>query len=97
VITSFAKDQETAMMVMMALMFPMMLLSGVFFPIQQMPWFMQTISKFLPLTYAATALRKVMVFGAGVPMITTELAVLIGFGVVMTTIAVPVFKRAMTR
>ena len=97
VITSFTKDQETAMMVMMALMFPMMLLSGVFFPIQQMPWYMQNISKVLPLTYAATALRKVMVLGAGVSMITTELAVLIGFGVVMTAIAVPVFKRAMTR
>ena len=97
VITSFAKDQETAMMIMMTLMFPMMFLSGVFFPIQQMPWYMQGISKFLPLTYATTALRKVMVLGAGVPMITTELAVLIGFGVVMTTIAVPVFKRAMTK
>ena len=97
VITSFAKDQETAMMVMMALMFPMMLLSGVFFPVQQMPWFMQSISKALPLTYVATALRKVMVLGAGVSMITTELAVLIIFGMVMTTIAVPVFKRAMTR
>ena len=97
VITSFAKDQETAMMVMMTLMFPMMFLSGVFFPIQQMPWYMQSISKALPLTYAATALRKVMVFGAGVSMISTELAVLIGFGVVMTAIAVPVFKRAMTK
>ncbi len=97
VITSFAKDQETAMMIMMTLMFPMMFLSGVFFPIQQMPWFMQSVSKALPLTYLATALRKVMVLGAGVPVITTELAVLIGFGVVMTTIAVPVFKRAMTR
>jgi ABC-2 type transport system permease protein len=97
VITSFAKDQETAMMIMMTLMFPMMFLSGVFFPIQQMPWYMQDISKFLPLTYAATALRKVMVLGAGVSMITTELTVLIGFGVVMTTIAVPVFRRAMTR
>ena len=97
VITSFAKDQETAMMVMMALMFPMMFLSGVFFPVQQMPWFMQSISKALPLTYVATALRKVMVLGAGVSMITTELVVLIIFGIVMTTIAVPVFKRAMTR
>ncbi len=97
VLTSFAKDQETAMMVMMSLMFPMMFLSGVFFPIQQMPWYMQGISKVLPLTYAATALRKVMVLGAGVSMITTELVVLIGFGVVMTAIAVPVFKRAMTR
>ncbi len=97
VLTSFARDQETAMMVMMSLMFPMMFLSGVFFPIQQMPWYMQGISKVLPLTYAATALRKVMVLGAGVSMITTELVVLIGFGVVMTAIAVPVFKRAMTR
>jgi ABC-2 type transport system permease protein len=96
VITSFAKDQETAGMVMMALMFPMMFLSGVFFPIQQMPSFMQSISKVLPLTYAATALRKVMVLGVGISMITTEIAVLIGFGAVMTMIAVPIFKRVMT-
>ncbi len=97
VLTSFAKDQETAMMIMMTLMFPMMFLSGVFFPVQQMPWYMQNISKALPLTYAADALRKVMVLGAGIPQITTELTVLIVFGVVMTAIAVPVFKRAMTR
>ena len=97
VITSFAKDQETAMMLMMTLMFPMMFLSGVFFPIQQMPWYMQDISKFLPLTYASTALRKVMVLGAGIPEIATELTVLIVFGAVMTAIAVPVFRRAMTR
>ena len=97
VITSFAKDQETAMMIMMTLMFPMMFLSGVFFPLQQMPWYMQDISKVLPLTYAAQALRKVMVLGAGVPAITTELAVLVVFGAVMITIAMPVFKRAMTR
>jgi len=97
VLTSFAKDQETAMMIMMTLMFPMMFLSGVFFPVQQMPWYMQSISKALPLTYAADALRKVMVLGAGIPQITTELTVLIAFGVVMTAIAVPVFKRAMTR
>ena len=46
VITSFTKDQETAQMLMMTLMFPMMFLGGVFFPIQQMPWYMQDISKF---------------------------------------------------
>jgi ABC-2 type transport system permease protein len=97
VLTSFAKDQETAMMVMMTLMFPMMFLSGVFFPVQQMPWYMQDISRALPLTYAADALRKVMVLGAGIPQITTELTVLIAFGVVMIAIAMPVFKRAMTR
>jgi len=97
VITSFAKDQETAMMIMMTLMFPMMFLSGVFFPIQQMPWYMQGISKALPLTYLADALRKVMVLGAGVSTLTMEFAIMIGFGVVTTAIAIPVFRRAMTR
>jgi ABC-2 type transport system permease protein len=97
VITSFAKDQQTATMLMTTLMFPMMFLSGVFFPIQQMPWYMQDVSKFLPLTYASSALRKVMVLGAGVPAITTELTILVVFGAVMTAIAVPVFRRAMTR
>jgi len=97
VITSFAKDQETATMLMMTLMFPMMFLSGVFFPIQQMPWYMQGISRVLPLTYASQALRKVMVLGAGIPAISTELTILIVFGVVMTAIAVPVFRRMMTR
>jgi ABC-2 type transport system permease protein len=97
VITSFTKDQETAQMLMMTLMFPMMFLSGVFFPIQQMPWYMQDISKFLPLTYASDALRKVMVLGAGVPQISTDLIILIVFGVVMIAIALPVFRRMMTR
>jgi ABC-2 type transport system permease protein len=97
VITSFTKDQETAQMLMMTLMFPMMFLSGVFFPIQQMPWYMQDISKILPLTYASQALRKVMVLGAGVSQISTELIILIAFGVVMIAIALPVFRRMMTR
>jgi ABC-2 type transport system permease protein len=97
VLTSFAKDQQTATMLMTTLMFPMMFLSGVFFPIQQMPWYMQDVSKVLPLTYASDALRKVMVLGAGIPAITTDLAILIAFGAVMTAIAVPVFRREMTR
>jgi ABC-2 type transport system permease protein len=97
VLTSFAKDQQTAAMLMTTLMFPMMFLSGVFFPIQQMPWYMQDVAHVLPLTYATSALRKVMVLGASVPDITTELTILIVFGAVMTAIAVPVFRRAMTR
>jgi ABC-2 type transport system permease protein len=62
-----------------------------------MPWYMQGISRVLPLTYASQALRKVMVLGAGIPAISTELTILIVFGVVMTAIAVPVFRRMMTR
>ncbi|NLB77171.1 MAG: ABC transporter permease, partial [Crenarchaeota archaeon] len=96
-LTSVAKDQETATMIMMTTMFPMMFLSGIFFPVKMMPSFMQTISSFLPLTYASNAMRKVMVLGAGIPQIATELIVLIVFGAVLLAIAVPLFKRMMTR
>ncbi len=96
-LTSLAKDQETATMIMMTIMFPMMFLSGIFFPIKMMPGFMQTISSFLPLTYATDAMRKVMVLGAGIPQITTELIVLTVFGLVLLAIAVPLFKKMMTR
>jgi len=97
VLTSFASDEETAMMVMTAIQFPMMFLSGVFYPIQQMPWFMQIIAKFLPLTYAVDAMRKVLVLGATLEDIFLDVSVLLGFGLVMIAIAVPAFKYAMAR
>jgi len=97
VLTSIAKDQETATMLMMTITFPMLFLSGVFFPIQQMPWFMQDISKILPLTYAADAMRRVMVLGAGVSAISTDIIVLVIFGSIMLAIAVPLFRRMMSR
>lgn len=96
-LTSIAKDQETATMIMTTVMFPMMFLSGIFFPIKMMPGFMQTISSFLPLTYASDAMRKVMVLGSDVSQITTDLAILVVFGAVMLAIAVPLFKKMMTR
>jgi ABC-2 type transport system permease protein len=96
-ITSFTDKEETATMVMMTLMFPMMFLSGVFFPIGMMPWYMQDIAHLFPLTYAATALRKVIVLGAGLSAVWTEVAILLGVGIVLLAIAVPMFKRAMNR
>jgi ABC-2 type transport system permease protein len=96
-ITSFTDKEETATMVMMTLMFPMMFLSGVFFPLQQMPWYMQGIAKFLPLTYATTALRKVMVLGADITAVWTDVLILVGFGIVLLAVAVPMFQRAMSK
>jgi ABC-2 type transport system permease protein len=96
-ITSFTENEETATMVMMTLMFPMMFLSGVFFPLQQMPWYMQDFAHLLPLTYATTALRKVMVLGADIPAVGTEILILVGFGLILLLISVPMFKRAMSR
>ena len=96
-ISAMASQQETAMTIMMTLTFPMMFLSGAFFPIQQMPTVMQWISKALPLTYAVEALRKCIVLGTGISGMLPEVWVMLGFGVVFTAIAIPVFNRAITR
>lgn len=96
-ISAIATEQETAMMIMMTLTFPMIFLSGVFFPIEQMPAFMQIISRILPLTYTIEALRKVIILGAGISSLGKELTILITFGVITLAIAVPVFKRIITR
>lgn len=75
----------------------MMFLSGVFFPVEQMPAFLQTVSKVLPLTYAVDALRKVMILGAGVEAVIVPLTFLIALGVVTMTVSVPLFDRAVNR
>jgi len=96
-ISAMASQQETAMTIMMTLTFPMMFLSGAFFPIQQMPTVMQWISKLLPLTYAVQALRKCIVLGTGITGMMPEIWVMLSFGVVFMATAIPVFNRAITR
>ena len=96
-VSASAAQQESAMQVLSMVQFPMLFLSGVFFPIQQMPAFMQVISKCVPLTYAVDALRKVMILGAGIGDVAKELVVLVLFGAVTLIIAVPLFKKIITR
>lgn len=97
VATSITKEQESAQLVLGLLQFPMMFLSGVLFPIEQMPSILQTISKVLPLTYAVEALRKVMILGAGIETVLLPLGILVILGGVTMTLGVPLFDRAVKR
>lgn len=96
-VSAVAAEQETATQLLFMFQFPMLFLSGVFFPILLMPSFMQKIAHFIPLTYAITALRKVMVLGAGIAAVKSEILILAIFGIVTIAISVPVFKRVITR
>ncbi len=96
-ISAMVKEQETAMTIMMTLTFPMLFLSGAFFPLQQMPGFMQAISKFVPLTYVVEGLRQVMVLGAGFTQVLKPVIILLAFGAITLAIAIPAFKRVVTR
>lgn len=96
-ISAIATQQETATQILFMLQMPMLFLSGVFFPILLMPQIMQKIAYCLPLTYAIGALRKVMVLGSGVGAIQMEIWALLLIGIITTAIAVPVFKRVITK
>jgi len=96
-VSAAASEQETATQMLFMFQFPMLFLSGAFFPLQQMPQIMQQIAYFLPLTYAVEALRKVMILGGGVSDVRNEIAILLVFGVVTLLIALPLFNRLVKR
>jgi ABC-2 type transport system permease protein len=97
ILSSLAPEQETAQMMVILLQFPMMFLSGIIFPISQLPNWMQWIGKGMPLYYAADALRRVMILNAGFDVIGIDLLILVAYSIITMTLAIPVFERAMTR
>ena len=63
VVARFVKETDSADAAANAITFPMMFLSGSFFPLEMMPEFLREIAKVLPLTYLNNGLRDSMVYG----------------------------------
>lgn len=61
-LSGFIKDVEAASAIGNAIAFPMMFLSGTYFPIEMMPSYIRTISKVLPLTYFSEGLKDSMLY-----------------------------------
>lgn len=80
------KDAESANAVASAIGFPMMFLSGAFFPLEAAPSWLQMIAKGIPLTYFNDALRDTMVFGNNISAL-TNLAIVGVIGVVVFILA----------
>ena len=62
ILTRFVKEAQSAAAAANAISFPMMFLSGSFFPIELMPEFLQKFAKILPLYYVNEGLRAAMIF-----------------------------------
>ena len=97
IMTAIAPDQETAQMMTLILQFPMMFISGILFPIDQLPGWLQLIGKALPLYYAADALRKVIILNASLAAIMPDVLILIVYTFLTMTVAIPLFEKAMRR
>lgn len=88
-----AKTQEDYIQIVMPVAMPMMFICGVFFPTETMPWILQKIALFLPLTYANDAFRAVMLKGAGLGSIAFDLVILLAFALLFFIVGIVRFNR----
>jgi ABC-2 type transport system permease protein len=93
-ISSVTRQQIVAMILsIVGLMVPSMLLSGVLFPIDSIPYILQVVSNIIPVKWYISAIRVVMIKGGGLAAIWQEIAVLSGMTVALLFISVKSFKN----
>ncbi len=92
VIASYARTEDSANTLASVVQFPLMFLSGIFFPIAFMPQWLQPVAAFLPLTYLGDALRQTMVGGAAYAPLYVDVLVLAGWLIVSFLISARFFR-----
>ena len=87
------QTQEDYAQIVLPFSMPMMFVSGVFYPIETMPWILQKIAYIFPLTYLNDAMRAIMLKGQTLADVWVDLAVLLAFTLLFFIIGVKRFNR----
>ena len=77
----------------MVLLMPIVMLSGMIFPIESMPPILQYVSAIIPTRYYISAMRKLMIMGVGIKQVYRELAVLVGMFVILLSLSLAKFNK----
>jgi ABC-2 type transport system permease protein len=101
-IASFMTSQQGFQLVIQLLIFPLIFLAGVFFPVNNVPDWLQVISKLNPLTYGVDAIRQIFlgprpelgvtIFGHTMSVL-EEVALVGVLGALLLSAAVVAFSR----
>lgn len=76
-VSTLAKSQVVAMLVSVAVMlFPIIMFSGMIFPIENLPYVLQLISNIVPARWYIDAMRKMMIEGLPIADVFNDIAVL---------------------
>jgi ABC-2 type transport system permease protein len=89
---SWAKSQEAASGVVNIIVLPMAFLSGSFFPLDNAPAWLRTVSEVFPLKHLNDAMLDVMARDRTPLSVLPEIGILLGFAVVITAISARLFK-----
>ncbi|UKK47070.1 ABC transporter permease [Prevotella sp. E9-3] len=91
-ISNVAQTQLVALLLSaMVLLMPVVMLSGMLFPVESMPQVLQWLAAVVPPRYYIEAMRKLMIMGVGIGEVAREVAVLTGMTVVLLAIALKKF------
>lgn len=89
-----AKTQLAASQIaLIATFLPAFLLSGFLFAIEQMPVFIQYVTRVLPARYYVSALKKIFLKGTPVEMLYADLLPLVVFALLLVLLATRAFKK----
>ena len=93
-VSNIAKTQLAALLMSaMLLLMPIVMLSGMIFPIESMPKILQYVSAIIPTRYYTSAMRKLMIMGVGVDQVLHEMTVLIGMFVALLGLSLSKFNK----
>ena len=85
--------QEDYAQISLPFSMPMMFVSGVFYPVETMPWILQKLAYIFPLTYLNDAMRGIMLKGQTLADVWVDLVILLGFTLLFFIIGVKRFNR----
>ena len=93
-ISTVTQTQVAAMLASgMVLIMPIMVLSGMMFPIESMPHILQTISCILPARWYIISIKKIMIEGLSIFMVWKEVCILFSMGIILIIISLKKFNN----
>jgi ABC-2 type transport system permease protein len=92
-VSTFARNEFQVVQFIPIILAPQIFLSGVIMPVAQLPAYFQAVSNVLPLTYAVSGLKAIMLEGRGLSGAAGDIAVLTGFAVALLALAAVTVRR----
>lgn len=92
-ISTIARTQQQAMLTAVFFVFPMILLGGFIFPIENMPVIFQKLTYIIPVRYFIVIVRSIFLKGAGWPELLDETLALIAIGSAILGLSMLRFRK----
>ena len=92
-LSAYAKNELQAIQFIPIVILPQVVLSGMLWPVQDMPGWLQALARVMPLTYAVDAMTDIMIRGMSLASTWLPLLFLFGFAAAMAALAAATVRR----